>query len=73
MLLFELVEYFVDLVDRANLIEGQPDDTALLGDGLQDALTNPPDGVGDKLETSRLVELLGSLDEPHVTLVDEVG
>ena len=48
-------------------------DTALLGKGLEDALADPPHGVGDELEATGLVELLGGLDQAQVALIDEVG
>ena len=73
VLLLKLVEHTVDFVHAAHLVERQPHDAALFGDGLQDALPDPPHGVGDKLEAARLVKLLGGLDESHVALVDEVG
>ena len=70
--LFEAVRLAVDAVYGTHLIEGQPDDTALLGNSLQNALPNPPHGIGDKLKTTRLVKLLGSFDKSHVALVDKV-
>ena len=73
VLLLKLREGLGDLVQRAHLVQWQTHDTALLGQGLQDALANPPYGIGDKLETARLVELLSGLDEAEVTLVDQVG
>ena len=45
VLLLELGYLVLDFRQRANLVEGQAHDAALLGDGLQDALTNPPHGV----------------------------
>ena len=71
--LFEFVDLVIDFVERAHLVEGESDDAALLGDGLQDALTNPPHGIRDELESARLIEFLGSLDQADVTFVDEVG
>ena len=73
VLLLKLVEHLVDLVVGAHLVERHFHDAALLGNGLQNALANPPHGIGDKLETSGLIESFGSLDESHVALVDEVG
>jgi hypothetical protein len=29
----------------------------LFGKGLKDGLTNPPHGIGDKLEATRLIEI----------------
>ena len=73
VLLFKLVQHAVDFGVRAYLVERQPYQPALLGYGLQDTLANPPHGVGYELEAARLVEALGSLYQPQVTLVDEVG
>ena len=73
ILLLELREGFVDLVERSYLVERQTHDTALLGQCLQDRLTDPPHGIGDELEAAGLVELLGGLDQAEVALVDQVG
>ena len=73
VLLLELVNFVVYLVERSYLIERQPHDAALLGNGLEDALANPPHGIGDELEASRLVELLGSLNQTYVAFVNKVG
>ena len=40
---------------------------------LEYALAYPPHGVRDELESAGLIELFSGLDEPKVTLVDEVG
>ena len=68
--LFDFIDLVIDFVERAHLVEGESDDAALLGDGLQDALTNPPHGIRDELESARLIEFLGSLDQADVTLVN---
>ena len=60
------------LVDGADLVEWQSDDAALLCEGLENGLANPPDGIGNKLKASGLVELLGGLYQSHVTFVDKV-
>ena len=72
-LLLELGKRAVDFVERAHAVQRQAHDAALLGQGLQDALADPPHGVGDELEALRLVEALGRLDQPQVALVDEVA
>lgn len=36
-------------------------------------MTDPPNRIGDKFETTGLVKLLCGLDQPKVSLVDEVG
>ena len=73
VLLLELGEGLVDLVQGAHLVQRQTDDTALLRKGLEDALTDPPHGVGDELEAAGLVELLSGLDQAQVAFVDQVG
>ena len=73
VLLDELVGHLVDLGDRRHLVERQADDATLLGDGLQDALANPPYGIGDKLKAAGLVKLLSCLDQADVALVDQIG
>ncbi len=73
VLLLETGERLVDFVERPDLVERQAHDTRLLGQRLQNRLTDPPHGVGNELETARFVELLGSLDKPEVALVDKVG
>ena len=73
MLLLEARESLVYLVQRAYLVQGQTYDTRLFGQSLQNRLADPPYGVRDKFETSRLVEFLGGLDEAEIAFVDEVG
>src|SRR5574344_230533 len=73
VLLLKLVNLVVDLVERPHLIERQAHDAALLCNGLQDALANPPYCIGYKLESTCLVEFLGSLDKPDVTLVNQIS
>ena len=72
VLLLEAGEGLVDLVERSDLVERQTHDTRLLGQRLEDRLADPPHGIGDELETARLVELLGGLDQAEVALVDQV-
>ena len=73
VLLLKLVQHLADLAHGTYLVERQLHNTALLGEGLQNALANPPHSVGDELEATRLVELLSSLDQSEVSLVDQVG
>ena len=73
VLLLELGEGLVDLVQGAHLVQRETHDAALLGQCLEDALADPPHGVGDELEAAGLVELLGGLDQAEVALVDQVG
>ena len=72
VLLFEAGEGLVDLVERADLVQRQTHDTRLLGQSLENRLTNPPHRIGDELEATGFIELLGGLDQTEVTLVDQV-
>ena len=72
VLLLELTQGLVDLVQGTNLVKWQTDYTALLGQRLEYALTDPPHCVGDELEATGFVELLCSLDKTEVSLVDKV-
>jgi len=45
----------------------------LLGQGLKDGLTNPPNRVGDKFEAPRFVKALGGFDQAEVAFIDEVA
>ena len=58
VLLLELVDFMINLTQRTYLIERQTNNTALLSDSLQNALTNPPYSIGNEFEASSLVELL---------------
>ena len=73
VLLLEFVDFVINLAQRTYLVQRQSDDTALLGNGLQDGLANPPYGIADELETACLVEFLCGLDQADVTLVNQVG
>ena len=71
--LFEFGEGLVDLVQGAHLVEREPHDAGLLGQGLEDGLPDPPHRIGDELEAAGLIELLRRLDQAEVALVDQVG
>ena len=71
--LLETVDLLINLTQGTALVQRQAHDTALLGDGLQDALTDPPYGIGDEFETARLIKFLSSLYQSDVSLVDQVG
>ena len=51
-------------------VERNPDDPALLRQGLKNGLPDPPDRVGDELDALGLVELVRRADEAEVALVD---
>ena len=63
----------IDFVKRSNLIERQSHNTALLGDGLKNALTNPPYSVRDEFESTGFVKLLSGLYQSDVALINKVG
>ena len=71
--LLELIDLLVNLAECTTLIERQAYDTALLGNGLQNALTNPPYGIRDELKSACLVKLLSCLNQSYITLIDQVG
>ena len=71
--LLETIDLQIDLAQGSALVQRQAHNAALLGDGLEDALANPPYGIGDELESARFVKFLSSLYQSDVALVDEVG
>ena len=72
VLLLELGKGLVDLIERSDLVERQAHDAALLGKCLEDALADPPHGVGDEFEAAGLVEFFCCLDQAEVSFVDQV-
>ena len=72
VLLLELVDFVINLAQRAHLIQRQTHNAALLGNGLQDALANPPNSVRNEFETTSLVKFLCGFNQSNVTLIDEV-
>ena len=73
VLLLKLVNLVIYLVERTHLVQRQAHDTALLGNSLQNGLTNPPHSIADELKAARLVELLSSLNQSNVSFVNQVG
>ena len=73
MFLLEFLYLVVDLRQGTHLIERQTYHAALLGNGLQNALTNPPHGIADELKTTRLVKFLSGLYKPDITLIYQIG
>ena len=61
-----------DPVEQVGLFLRQAEGAALVGQGVDDRLAHPPDGVGDELDALVRVEALGRLDQPDVALVDQV-
>ncbi len=70
--LFEFGKRLVDFIQRTYFVQGQTYDTALFGQGLQNALANPPNGVGNEFKTARFVETLGCFNQTQVAFVDQV-
>ena len=71
-LLFKFRASAADLGLQAHLVERHAHNATLLADGLQDALPNPPHGVGDEFETARFVKFLSRFHQADVALVDQV-
>ena len=61
-----------DYIKDTHLIEREPDKTSLLRQGLEDLLTNPPDGIRYKLEPAGGVKLKSSLHQANVPLIHQV-
>jgi hypothetical protein len=68
--LFEAVDFVVDLVQTTYLVQRQTNDTTLLCNSLEDALTDPPYGVADELKSTCFIKFLCGLDLADVTLVN---
>src|SRR5690606_21946478 len=72
ILLFEFGESLRDLVQGADPVEGKADNARLLGECLENRLSNPPHGVGYELETPGFVKALGGLDQTEVSFIDKI-
>ena len=64
---------FVNLVDRTNFVQRQTYNSRLLSKCLQNRLSDPPYGIGDKFKSSRFVKTLGCFDKPQVSFINKVG
>jgi hypothetical protein len=73
VLLQELVRGSLDLVADGYLALRSANRVAIICYGLQDALANPPDGIRDKLKTTRIIKPVGSSDKAYISLVNEIG
>ena len=71
-LLFEFCAGATDLGLQPDLVERHAHNAALLADGLQNALANPPHGVGDEFEAARFVKFLCRFHQADVAFVDQV-
>ena len=62
----------VQLVQRLDHVDRDPDCSGLVGNGPGDRLADPPCGVRGKLEAPTIVELVDRPHQPDVPLLDEV-
>src|ERR1019366_2264742 len=60
------------LVDDLDHVHREADGARLVGNGSGDGLANPPGGVGGKLVAAAVVELVHSLHQADVALLDQV-
>ena len=73
-LLLKLRQGLAYLVERTHLIErGRRTMRLCSGKGLQDRLTDPPHGVGNKFKTTCLVKLLRCFNQAEISFIDKVG
>ena len=62
-----------NLIKVAYLIERKTYHPALVGKTLQNALTDPPDRIGDEFEALGRVKLPGSLHQADIAVIDKVA
>src|SRR5664279_6473051 len=70
--LFKLHLGFCNMLDSADTVQRQPDDSRLLGKGLQDCLPYPPHPIGDELEILLLVKPFCRSDKSEVSFIDNI-
>src|SRR5690606_8384557 len=68
--LFDIPEVPIQPFDDMN---GQAHQFRLIDDRPLDELANPPGRVGTEAEPTLVIELLDGLDQPKITLLDDVG
>lgn len=73
VLLEKLIGGVLDFIADSKLALRTAHHIAVFGYGLQYALANPPDGIGDELESACLVELIGSSDKADISFIDKIG
>ena len=71
--LLQFGDFFFQSVESSKLVGGESHNARILGNGLQDRLSDPPHGVGDELESASFVEAFGGFNKSHIAFVDEVG
>ena len=64
---------FLKLLQIIDLTHRWYGDSALLGQCLENGLSNPPNGVGDELEATGFVKTLRALHQAHIALGNEFG
>ena len=72
ILLFELTDLVINLRERSHLVEWQTNNATLLGNSLQNALPNPPNGIRNELESACLIKFLSSFHQSDVAFIDEI-
>ena len=72
LLVKELATGADQLVDRFNHVDRNADRSRLVGDAASDRLTDPPRGVGAKLISSAVLELVDRLHQADVALLDQI-
>ena len=61
-----------DAIEQVGLLLWKPERAALVAQGMDDRLPDPPDRIGDELDLFLRIEALGRLDQADVALVDQV-
>ena len=70
--LFKFVKCLVDFINGTYFIEGKPDDPCLFGQGLENGLPDPPNGIGNKLKSTGFIKTLGGLYQAKVSFIDQI-
>ena len=73
VLLFEERAKTIQTIELRDMCGRDTHDAALLCDGILHCLTDMPDGKGDKTAATRGVELVNSLYQTDIALIDKVG
>ena len=70
--LLKLLDDLFHTAYRTYLIQRQTYNTALLSQSLENGLSDPPNGITDKLESSRLIKLFCCLNEADVAFGNQI-
>jgi hypothetical protein len=60
------------LIELTYFIEWEPYYPRLFSNRLQDALSDPPDSVGDEFESSSFIKSLCGLEEPEISFINQI-